>query len=116
MWELTELAMMPRLPSEVAESHYGMRFTGESRNDFDRGMLWYRRYVEGKRNETMWGRSEDPPSKGMVRIPKYQTMEEIYAEYDDTWDLSKFAPSIEETAEFNIDAVIEEAFGDDVLF
>lgn len=116
MWELTELAMMPRLPSEVAEKYYGMRFTEASRLDFDKGMLWYRRWVEGKRNETTWGASEEPPGKGQVRVPRYRTMEEIYAEYDDTWDRSKFASPIDGAPDFDMDAVIEDAFGDDVLF
>ena len=114
MWDMIDLATMAgMLPSEVAEAHYGVDFSVTSRLTFDRGMLWYKRWVESKKSETI---PYTPDKNAKSQKPKYGSMSEIFALYDDTWDLSKFATVAEVISEAGMADVIEAAFGDDVLF
>jgi len=73
------------------------------------------RWVKGKLNETTWGEPEDPPAKGKVRVAKYRTLADVFAEYDETVSATKFMPQAL-APDVDMTAVLEDAFGDEVLF
>lgn len=117
MWDIWELSQIPTPPHKVIHADEA-GWTSEDKLAFDRMILTFGgRWVEGKKNETVWGHGEEPPVKGQMRVPKYRSLADIFAEYDDTWDLSKFAKAAGAMfTDADMDAVIEAAYADDVLF
>ena len=115
MWDVWELSQIPRAPHEVA----GFGDAGWSDEDkfaFDRMILTFGgRWVKNKMDETVWGVSEEPPSKDKVRVPKYRSLAAVSAEYDETHARTKFAPT-GVVPDIDMSAVMAEAFEEDVLF
>lgn len=89
-------------------------WTAKARLDFNLGMLWYGDWVEAKKSEQVWVKHTDE-HKGMSPRPKYESMNQILAEYDDTMGMTKFAQQAVIPA-IDMDAVIEAAYGDDIQF
>lgn len=115
MWDVWELSQIPTPPHKVIHADEA-GWSAEDKFAFDRMILTFGgRWVAGKKAETVWGKPEEPPSKGQVRMPKYSTLSEVFAEYDETHAMTKFAP-MSVIPESDITAVLEEAFGDEVLF
>ncbi len=114
MWDVWELSQIPRAPHEVA----GFGDAGWSDEDkfaFDRMILAFGgRWVKRKLDETEWGAAEDAP-KGKVRVSKYRSMADVFAEYDETHAMTKFAP-MAVISDVDMAAVFEDAYGDEVLF
>lgn len=101
---------MPRLPSEIVRA----RQAGWSEDDildFDLGMLWFNQWIEAKRSETV---DYTPDKNAKPQRPRYTSMAEIFDEYDATMAADKFTGSA--LPMINVAAVIEAAFGDEVLF
>lgn len=114
MWDVWELSQIPRAPHEVA-GFGDDGWSPEHKFAFDRMILAFGgRWVKGKLNETEWGAAEEPP-KGKVRVPKYRSMADVFAEYDETQAMTKFAQAVS-LPDVDMTAVMEEAFGDEVLF
>lgn len=115
MWDVWELSQIPTPPHKVIHADEA-GWSAEDKFAFDRMILSFGgRWVASKRNETIWGYPDKPPADGQARMPKYGTLAEIFAEYDETSGVTKFR-SIEDIAGIDIDAVMESAFGDEVLF
>ena len=110
MWDVVELAEMPRAPHEVIFADED-GWSASDRFQFDRMILTFKRWVANKKAETV---PYTPEKDAEPQKPKYQSMYEIWDEYDSTADISKFASLL--IPDIDVDAVIEDAFGDDVLF
>lgn len=88
--------------------------SAETRLDFDFGIFHFYQWVDTKLHETQWGKPEEPPTKGHVRLPKHTSVAEVLDLYDATSDMQRFMPV--SLPDIDVAAVIEAAFGDEVLF
>lgn len=113
MWKVWKLSQLPRLPSDVLRLRES-GWTGDEVLDFDLGMLWFGDWIEAKKGEQVWVKHSDE-HKGMSPKPKYETLGQVFELYDETRGMTKFAPQAVVPV-FEIDAVIDDAFGDDILF
>lgn len=82
--------------------------------DFDLGVLWFTQWVESKRDEVVWVKQTDE-HKGMMAKPRYKSLDDIWALYDETVGMTKFAPQAP-VSEAYMAEIAELAFADDVLF
>lgn len=76
-------------------------------------MLWFDQWVSRKQGETI---EYTPDKDAKPRKPKYESLAEIFEQYDDTRAMTKFSWMNHSLPNVDMTAVIEEAFGDDVLF
>lgn len=102
---------MPRLPSDV------LRLRSQGFNDrevfsFDRGMLAFERWIEAKKAEVVYVTPED--RGGKVPSPRYETLGQIFAQYDVTPEGLGYQPTV--APQVDIEAVLEAAYGNDVMF
>ena len=90
-------------------------WSSEDRLAFDFGMVWFGQWVEARRSETVQVK-RPKHDDGMMSQPKYGSLADIFEQYDDTWAMTKFVPPPDAISEDDLAAVIEAAFGDEILF
>lgn len=110
MWDVVELSNKPRAPHEVIYAHED-GWSAHDRWQFDRMILAFERWVNNKKAETV---PYTPEKDAKPQRPKYQSIHEIWDEYDSTANITKFASLL--IPDIDMEAVIEDAFGDDVQF